>query len=152
MSELGRQGIYAIQQSGNTVYVGSSKNIIRKWQEHTCRLRKGTHHNKQLQALWNAGAMQLKVLEFVEDSTLLIQREQHWIDEYSNLVNIMRADRSSRNGHPMPKEAMERTRQANIGVPKTPEARRKISKALKSVQHKFKRDPETGQYRSKDEN
>lgn len=77
-------GIYAIKNAVNgKVYVGSSKNLSRRWKIHIQRLRNGTHHNRHLQAAfrrYGEGKFSYQLLEEVEEAELF-SREQAWIDQ-----------------------------------------------------------------------
>lgn len=78
-----KSGIYAIThcQSGR-VYVGSSKNIKRRFSDHRYRLKANIHDNQYLQNAWNKyeeAQFAFEVIEHcVEDE--LLEKEQFWID------------------------------------------------------------------------
>lgn len=87
-----KSGIYLIHHlPSNSVYVGRSSNIFRRWSQHYDALMKGKHHCKHLQAIWEDTAdfvfeiykscppEQLVEMERVAESEL---REHH------NLFNI----------------------------------------------------------------
>ena len=47
-------GVYCIRcKVNNKAYIGSSTNIKSRWYEHKSDLRRGKHHNKQLQEDYN---------------------------------------------------------------------------------------------------
>lgn len=47
-------GVYEIRNTvNNKVYIGSSKDIYGRWQEHIYSLQKGNHHSGHLQNAWN---------------------------------------------------------------------------------------------------
>ncbi|PHM07588.1 GIY-YIG nuclease family protein, partial [Nostoc sp. 'Peltigera malacea cyanobiont' DB3992] len=66
----GKSGIYAISHiSSGKVYIGSSKNLLKRWMQHKALLKKGTHHSWKLQADWNAygeNSFDIFILEEVE--------------------------------------------------------------------------------------
>ncbi|MBA4542918.1 GIY-YIG nuclease family protein [Thermoactinomyces daqus] len=77
-------GIYAIE---NTVtgecYVGQSKNIEARFQQHMAMLAKGEHHSIKLQKAYDSmgiGAFAFKILEIC-DVDSLDAKEQKWIDK-----------------------------------------------------------------------
>lgn len=85
-------GIYCIR---NTVsdrrYVGSAVNITQRWRSHRSLLRMGRHHSRVLLRSWNKHgeeAFVFEVLEYVEDKTLLVAREQHWIDALNSACPV----------------------------------------------------------------
>lgn len=77
-------GIYAIE---NTVtgecYIGQSKNIVARFQQHMAMLEKGEHHSFKLQKAYDslgASVFVFKILEIC-DEELLDVKEQKWIDK-----------------------------------------------------------------------
>lgn len=83
LAELKRSGIYEIVNKVNGKrYVGSAVNLGQRWRQHRCELGKG-RHNPHLQNAWRKHgelAFSFWVLEFVDDRSSLLQREQHYID------------------------------------------------------------------------
>lgn len=77
-------GIYAIRNKVNgKFYIGSAIHLQKRRDSHWRTLRAGTHKNARLQKAWlkyGAEAFVFEVLEYVADSAMLIEREQHWID------------------------------------------------------------------------
>lgn len=78
-----QSGIYAIvhAESGKT-YIGSSGDIRRRWAEHRRALGQGRALCKPFQNAWNKygeAAFDWGVIEFC-DGSLLLSREQHYID------------------------------------------------------------------------
>ena len=77
-----KSGIYMIINLDNfKVYIGSTKNLVRRQKEHFTELRKGEHHNKYLQDSYNIHGKEkfffITLEECAED--ILIKREIHWI-------------------------------------------------------------------------
>lgn len=79
----GKSGIYKIINTTNgKCYVGSAVNLPGRWASHRKNLR-SKKHNPKLQNAWNKygeDAFEFLVIEFVDDKTKLIEREQYWID------------------------------------------------------------------------
>lgn len=77
-------GIYAIRNivSGR-ICVGSAANMKRRWALHRSLLYRGKHHSSSLQRSWLKHGEEKFIFEVLEitDKHLLIQREQHWIDD-----------------------------------------------------------------------
>ena len=78
-------GIYIIKNTKNgKLYVGSSKNVEKRWKEHERSLRSGKHHSKKLQRAYDKAVDKsvfiYEVIEEVADDKLLFEREQHYID------------------------------------------------------------------------
>lgn len=84
----GKSGIYAISHiSSGKVYIGSSKNLLKRWMQHKALLKKGTHHSWKLQADWNAygeNSFDIFILEEVEKHSDLLQIEQLYLDKYES--------------------------------------------------------------------
>ena len=92
ISQRGKKmiGIYKIScTEEDTVYIGSSNNIKRRWGEHKRTLKAGTHRNTKLQLAWNAYGSENFTFEIVEETKDIIGREQYHLDYYwPNCYNI----------------------------------------------------------------
>jgi group I intron endonuclease len=78
-------GVYAIRHvlSGK-LYVGSSRNLARRWREHRRALNKGTHHSRHLQRAWDrhgADAFVFEILQAIENDADLMMAEQFHINK-----------------------------------------------------------------------
>lgn len=88
-------GIYQINNIINgKKYIGSSVNIMSRWEQHLNNLNYNTHHSHLLQKDWDKYSIQdfaFQVLEVVEDKRKLLEREQDWIDseDFENLYNVI---------------------------------------------------------------
>ena len=70
------------------VYIGSALNMYRRWHaRHLPQLRQNNHCNRYLQAAWNKYGEVAFTCEVVEQcsSAALVDREQHWMDEFKNV-------------------------------------------------------------------
>ena len=78
-----KSGIYVIRNTeNNKVYVGSAKNISKRWHIHLSHLKQHKHHSQHLQRAWNlqkGQGFELEIIEEVVDYSLLLSREQHYI-------------------------------------------------------------------------
>jgi group I intron endonuclease len=85
-----KSGIYKIESPSGNFYVGSSKNIEKRWREHTRDLNRGRHHNTALQRAADCyGIERIKFCIIEEcDESNLIAREQHHIDSLKPKYNI----------------------------------------------------------------
>src|SRR5438045_7013760 len=83
-TQLNKPGIYKILKKVNgKFYIGSAKNLRKRRKNHFLELEKGTHRNTILQRAYNKYGKQnfeFPVVEFVEDVTQLITRENCWIN------------------------------------------------------------------------
>ena len=88
---MGDCGIYAIKNIVNGKrYIGSAKNISRRWSTHKLLLNKGMHYNSHLQSTWNKyGENNFEfyiLLKCKKDE--LIENEQVYMDEHHPEYNI----------------------------------------------------------------
>lgn len=79
-----KSGIYKIVNLTNKkIYIGSAKNLIKRWKRHLTDLKNKTHHNIHLQRAWEkygSDSFIFEIIEYVPDVTKLYEREQHYID------------------------------------------------------------------------
>ena len=83
MSNLRCSGVYIITNTiDGTVYIGSSRNITRRWGTHKRLLRKQTHFNIHLQRAYNVYGMKCFAIGILETGVNdLLLREQHWLNK-----------------------------------------------------------------------
>jgi group I intron endonuclease len=84
-------GIYKIININNSkVYIGSSKNIEKRWKEHTYRLKYNAHHSSKLQRSYNRtenkSIFKFEIIEETSEEQLK-EREQYYIDLYDSFNN-----------------------------------------------------------------
>lgn len=143
-------GIYLIQHiDSKKLYVGSALNLRKRWNRHLFLLNRGDHDNIHLQRSWNKygpTAFQFSVIEYLEDESTLIAREQHWIDQLDaartgyNLAPIAGSRRGTKQseetklkisksgkGRVVSEETRKRMSIAFTGRVMSPEARAKLS-------------------------
>jgi group I intron endonuclease len=104
-------GIYKIVNTKNQkFYLGSSKNIEKRWWRHKSDLRTGKHHNTHLQRAWNKYGEQHFVIEVIELTEKLLEREQYYLDnllpEYNIGLNACGGDNLT--NHPRRTEIIEK--------------------------------------------
>lgn len=106
MRSLDVSGIYMIKNLvTGKIYIGSSKNIRKRKNQHYCQLRKGTHINNNLQRSFDKHGESNFIHSVVEDCDInqLETREQYYLDLYSgNLYNCFKTAYSVKGeNHPM---------------------------------------------------
>jgi group I intron endonuclease len=83
--------IYAIVNNvTRDMYVGSAVAVNRRWSAHRNLLSKQCHYNTRLQRAYNkygADTFDWEIIQFVDDKTNLISREQFWIDFFKPTYN-----------------------------------------------------------------
>jgi len=86
-----RAGIYQIVNTvTGKVYVGSAMDIQVRIHRHRGQLRAQTHRNTKIQHAWDkygAESFVARVIEEVTEPTMLVEREQHWIDLLQSVKN-----------------------------------------------------------------
>lgn len=132
-------GIYSIVNTCNGHrYIGSSKDILRRFQDHKSGLNRGNHRNAPLQRAWNkygATSFEFVIVELCGLSSL-IAREQFYLnrlthDDYNTSKN---ADTPMR-GVAFSDEHRQRLSESHKGQTMSLENRQKMSERLKG--HKF---------------
>lgn len=85
-------GIYAIQcQTNDRKYIGSSINTWKRWIRHRSDLRRGVHHSLHLQRAWDKYGEDFFEFVVLEECPIeqLLEREQHYLDLYSDKYNCV---------------------------------------------------------------
>lgn len=112
------KGIYKITNTANgRYYIGSSVNIHKRWIAHRFKLKKGTHHCKELQSDYNLHGGKSFIFEVIEETEMLQEKEQLLFNSlpHSVLYNTVYSAYALRGeDHPM------------YGRTHTEEARKKI--------------------------
>jgi group I intron endonuclease len=130
-------GVYMIKNTQNgKVYIGSSKNVNKRWIEHKYMLNNNTHKNAYLNNAWlkyGENCFEFSIIEFVELSKL-IEREQHYIDYYCACDNKFGYNLSPNAGTTLgwKPSAETRKRMSDSAKKKSPisdETRKKLSLA-----------------------
>ena len=152
---MNKQGIYVILNKVNSkVYIGSTISMTRRRGEHLGALKRNKHYVKHLQRAWNKygeTAFIFKIVEQVSDAHVLLEREQAWLDMYTNAypdlvynaghnarrpaVGLKRSEETKRKiaawhkGRPLSEETKRKLCLANLGKKCTPETVQKMINA-----------------------
>jgi group I intron endonuclease len=125
--------IYAIVNNvTRDMYVGSAVAVNRRWNSHRCNLRNGTHHCKHLQnahVKYGENAFDWEIIQFVDDKTELIKKEQFWIDFFQPTYN-KRKIANSCLGVKRSEESRLKMSAAQTGKKQSEETKAKRSAAL----------------------
>ena len=85
-------GIYCIKNIiNNKCYIGSSVNIRRRFYEHKHKLKFNKHQSTYLQRSYNKygkEAFKFEIVEKINDSNILIEKEQYYIDTLKPEYNL----------------------------------------------------------------
>ena len=127
-------GVYAIRYDGSDrVYIGSSKNVQRRWHYHKFQLRAGSHHSFILQRAWDAHGEASFRFSMLEECAVadLIAREQAWIDRHASVSRSLLMNVCMQAGSTAGRETRDETRikcgAAFRGRRHTVESKRKMS-------------------------
>lgn len=89
-----KSGIYKIiNVVTNKVYIGSAINLYKRKNQHFRQLRRGKHPNKLIQNSFNKyGEINFvfDIVEWVEDTNMLIVKEQYYLDLFKPEMNILK--------------------------------------------------------------
>jgi group I intron endonuclease len=137
LSPLPLAGIYAITHlQSRKVYVGSARNLARRWLVHKSRLNVGSHYSNHLQLAWHkygADAFEFSVLEYIDDVHKLVSREQHWLDALQAVDSAhghnSNPTAGSRLGAILSAESRHKIGAKKKGIPLCEELRAKLSAA-----------------------
>ena len=81
-------GVYALKNKvARKLYIGSTVELSKRIRGHINMLKKEMHHSPHLQYAWSNSlptAFSVIILEVVENESLLIEREQYWMDYYQS--------------------------------------------------------------------
>ena len=129
-------GVYKITNIiNNKCYIGSSKNIKKRWYEHKRRLRKGTHHSQYLQHSYNKYGepnFVFTILELCEPLELLILEQRYFDEIKPEYIILKTAGRFDGYRHTEEtKKILREKRKNQVNRPCSEETKRKISEANK---------------------
>lgn len=138
-------GIYKIVSPSGNFYIGSSKQIPKRWADHRRHLEKGTHTNSILQNAVNKyglDALSFEKILICQPSELLFY-EQLLLDSYKPKYNICDKAGSgpSRKGIPFSEEHKKnlsissKGNKSRTGKPHTEETKRKQSQARLGIKY-----------------
>src|SRR5260221_387041 len=113
-------GIYRIVNTINSkFYLGSSTNLLKRWNQHCNDLKRNEHHSITLQRAFNKHGFDAFIFEIIEFvlPPFLLEREQYWLDRYKPWgdkgYNIAHSTQFVRLGLPHSPETRELLRSAN---------------------------------------
>jgi len=112
---VGREKIIGIYKIENLVngkfYIGSSVDILKRWNHHSGDLNSNRHCNSYLQRAWNKYGednFSFEIIDIVEDKSVLFKREQYLLDTLNpfgdNGYNICKTTNSYTFGYKLSKE------------------------------------------------
>jgi group I intron endonuclease len=147
-------GVYAIVNTANhKAYVGSSKNVKKRFLCHASFLRRGKHHCAHLQSSFSLrGENEFQFRVLVECATREEAQEIEqalldiWHDDLYNASK--RADHLHRLGRPLDETTKQKISVKNSGAFRSPEQRKLISESLKKRYQEGMQSPQLGRTHS----
>lgn len=111
-------GIYKITNKlTNYFYIGSSKNIEKRWKDHISKLRNNNHVNIILQRSFNKYSKDNFHIEIIEKCNIneLLMKEQYYLDELNPYYNISKYAKGGDNisHHPNKCEIIKKISETN---------------------------------------
>jgi group I intron endonuclease len=148
-SETISGGIYAILNTkSDRIYIGQTKNFLKRWKKHKYLLSKNKHRNQFLQNDFNKCKIKFKTDEFltfiiieqidINDKNLITMREQIYLDAFIPTGECYNIQKIAQINDPScfsktPKETSEKISKASKRNWANPEYREKISKFQKEL-------------------
>jgi len=125
-------GVYKIK-IGNFIYIGSSKNLIKRKNNHLSKFQLNSHYNNKLQSAYNKYKnFEFEIIELCLPEERL-NSEQKWIDSIwgdKNCANL-RKKAESPLGMKRSQEAIDKSVKSRAGYSHSEETRKKISSSNK---------------------
>lgn len=138
-------GIYQILNTINgKIYIGSAVKLSARKSEHLRDLRRNCHQNPRLQHSFNIHgeqAFKFSVLEYVEDKSKLLEREQYYIDTMNACnksigYNICKKAGSA-FGRPCQQKTKDAISKANKGKKRTDDFRKECAERASGINNPF---------------
>lgn len=144
----GISGIYIIRNLiTDKVYIGSTKNIMKRISEHLHMLEQGTHHSTKLQNSTNKYLyknFEVRIYPCNVDRDFLYDVEEYLIQEYDSYTNGYNMSEDSRCKNYWTEEERreigDRLRKCNLGKRCSEEHKRKVGE-IKSIQNSGEGNP-----------
>lgn len=144
-------GVYMIRcvKTGHC-YIGSSRNIRKRWERHRNECANNNHHNSWLQRAWiKYGAEAFEFLVLEECGENRVEREQHYMDSCGK--NMKNASKLAHCAETTPKKRRQSSITAKRLIAEgrfgpaciTPEMRFRISAAVSKAKKGTKHKPES---------
>ena len=131
-----RSGIYKIiHKDSGKYYLGSSKDIQHRWQEHKNELRKNKHCNDYLQSAWNKYgeyAFEFIIVELVDNKNLLTI-EQKYLNELKSQQNKCYNLNFNARGGDISEYSRTKIKNSEIGKIASDELKKKLSDVHKGI-------------------
>lgn len=140
MASIPQAGVYAIDGPDGGVYVGGSENLQKRWVFHRSLLRRGKHHAKRLQEVYDiygADAIMFRVVEYTT-ADRVEELEQRYLDELfatrpRDLIYNVTASADGATGRIATEQARQRMSAFQKGRKRSDEVRRRMSEGRKGM-------------------
>lgn len=119
---------------GRRSYIGSTRRFGYRKSHHLFMLRAGRHHCIGLTravAKYGMDAISWKILETVDDAAKLIEREQHWMDQFKGCLYNASLMAAAPLGLKKTAEQIEKSARFHRGRTRSHETRSRMSASMK---------------------
>lgn len=145
LCQIDKMGIYGIvNELNNKIYIGSSIKFKERWKYHRTNLKANKHYNIYLQSAWNKNwGLNFKfiVIEYVDNKSFLIEREQFWIDAlkpFGDKGYNLRPTANSNVGFKFSLESLQKLSKSKKGFKHTEEAKAKMRFSKPNMSERMK--------------
>ncbi len=112
-------GVYSIIcKANNKFYIGSSKNISKRLNDHFKSLKNNSHRNQHLQSAWNLYGEENFYSLVIEHAENNIEREQFWIDNTKCYLREIGFNNTKRADSPLGYRHTEETKRIMSSIKK----------------------------------
>lgn len=121
---MGVQAVYAIRNKAtDRMYIGSAVDHAKRFSKHKNDLKKGRHHSQILQRSYDkhgSETFEFSILEYIDDRTDLLPREQVWLNFFKPHYNIAKFAGSPTRGLKFSAETRAKMSAAGLGRKRPP--------------------------------
>lgn len=136
-------GMYQIRNLVNdNRYIGSAKDIYKRWSIHACQLNKNKHHSEYLQRSWSkygADCFEFSIIEACS-ITKLIVREQYYINLYQPVYNIAKIAGSSLGTKRSDESRAKMSAKRKLSTPRKQTLEERLKRSLSVLGHKLSQE------------
>jgi group I intron endonuclease len=133
-------GIYQIRNLANgNQYIGSAKDIYKRWAIHVCQLNKNKHHSQYLQRSWNKYGADCFEFAVIEECHIymLVFREQYYINLYQPVYNIAKIAGSTLGTKRSAESRAKMSAKRKLSTPRRQTLKERLKRSLSAMGHEI---------------